>query len=189
MASDRSSALLEPFLPTSPLTLQDSVLAQSGFRFYGRSALTTRRGLHIRAICVLGNEPRDTSTTLHESEVLKDLAAHGPWTDLNIQSALWHGLAPLTDLAKSAAKFAVELQRTMSREQQPTPVYGACSVEVVDVAISMGSLQRGDGPSYNGEWPALRPPCLGTSLPGGGRVYHLGPCQFFFSFSCSLVDC
>jgi|TARA_R110000796_G_scaffold46008_2_gene111300 predicted signal transduction protein with EAL and GGDEF domain len=108
----------------------------------------------------------------HESEVLKDLAAM-VIDQIELQRA-YGRLAPLTDLP-NRSQFAVDLH-DMSREQQPKPVYVLFS-EVVDVA-SMGSLQRVMGPSYMEELARSAGRLLGTSLPKGGRVYHLGPCQF-----------
>lgn len=52
---------------------KDSVLAQSGVRFYAGAPLTTRDGFTLGAMCVLGTEPREI--TDGEKRALADLAA------------------------------------------------------------------------------------------------------------------
>ena len=52
---------------------RDSPLAQSGIRFYAGAPLTTRDGLCLGAMCVLGTEPRKVSDA--EISALTDLAA------------------------------------------------------------------------------------------------------------------
>jgi EAL domain-containing protein (putative c-di-GMP-specific phosphodiesterase class I)/GGDEF domain-containing protein len=52
---------------------RDSVLGQSGVRFYAGAPLTTSDGYTLGAMCVLGTEPRDI--TEQETKALSDLAA------------------------------------------------------------------------------------------------------------------
>ncbi|WP_339650311.1 sensor domain-containing phosphodiesterase [Halopseudomonas pelagia] len=167
--TETSTRLTIPDLLASP-RYKNSVLVQSGIRFYAGAPLTTREGYTLGAICVLGNEPR--YMTDQELAVLQDLAAM-VMDQIELQSA-YGRLDPLTGLP-NRSQFAVDLQ-DMSRERQPKAVYVLFS-EVVDVA-SIGSLQRVMGPAYVEELARSAGRLLGKTLPEGGRVYHLGPCQF-----------
>ncbi|MBQ0776138.1 MAG: EAL domain-containing protein [Pseudomonas sp.] len=167
--TETATGLTIPDLLASP-RYKNSVLVESGIRFYAGAPLTTREGYTLGAICVLGNEPR--SMTAAELAVLQDLAAM-VMDQIELQRA-YGRLDPLTDLP-NRSQFAVDLQE-MSRDHQPTSVYVLFS-EVVDVA-SMGSLQRVMGPAYVEELARSAGRLLGNTLPEGGRVYHLGPCQF-----------
>ncbi|WP_404398940.1 GAF domain-containing protein [Idiomarina loihiensis] len=61
-----------PDLQDSPL-YQNSVLAESGVRFYAGAPLTTRDGYTLGSMCVLGNEPRLINDD--ERALLQDMAA------------------------------------------------------------------------------------------------------------------
>jgi EAL domain-containing protein (putative c-di-GMP-specific phosphodiesterase class I) len=70
--SDTSEVVVVNDLLESPC-YQDSVLADSGIRFYAGAPLTTRDGYTLGAMCVLGQEPRTASE--EEIAVLRDMAA------------------------------------------------------------------------------------------------------------------
>jgi EAL domain-containing protein (putative c-di-GMP-specific phosphodiesterase class I)/GAF domain-containing protein len=70
--ADTAGPLVVKDLLQSPC-YRDSLLAQSGIRFYAAAPLVTREGFSLGAMCVLGTEPRDISP--EEESVLADLAA------------------------------------------------------------------------------------------------------------------
>lgn len=70
--ADTTRAVLIPDLRDHPCYC-DSLLAQSGIRFYAGAPLITREGFCLGAMCVLGTEPRQVSE--QEQAALTDLAA------------------------------------------------------------------------------------------------------------------
>lgn len=70
--ADTAGRLVVPDLLNDPC-YRDSLLAQSGIRFYAAAPLVTRDGFGLGAMCVLGTEPRQISP--EEEGVLTDLAA------------------------------------------------------------------------------------------------------------------
>lgn len=70
--ADTTRAVLIPDLRDHPC-YRDSLLAQSGIRFYAGAPLITREGFCLGAMCVLGTEPRQVSE--QEQAALTDLAA------------------------------------------------------------------------------------------------------------------
>ncbi|NNM70968.1 sensor domain-containing phosphodiesterase [Enterovirga aerilata] len=70
--AETAGPLVVPDLLESP-HYRDSLLAQSGIRFYAAAPLVTRDGYGLGAMCVLGTEPREV--TPEEKHVLVDLAA------------------------------------------------------------------------------------------------------------------
>ncbi|WP_156375682.1 GGDEF and EAL domain-containing protein [Methylobacterium sp. Leaf125] len=70
--ADTTRAVLIPDLRDHPC-YRDSLLAQSGIRFYAGAPLITREGFCLGAMCVLGTEPRQVSE--QEQAALKDLDA------------------------------------------------------------------------------------------------------------------
>lgn len=70
--ADTAGPLVVPDLLKDPC-YRDSLLAQSGIRFYAAAPLVTRDGFALGAMCVLGTEPREIAP--EEEGVLADLAA------------------------------------------------------------------------------------------------------------------
>jgi len=70
--AETAGPVVVPDLLASPC-YRDSLLAQSGIRFYAAAPLVTRDGFGLGAMCVLGTEPREISP--EEEGVLADLAA------------------------------------------------------------------------------------------------------------------
>lgn len=70
--ADTAGSLVVPDLLKSEV-YRDSLLAQSGIRFYAAAPLITREGHALGAMCVLGTQPRQASA--EEQKILVDLAA------------------------------------------------------------------------------------------------------------------
>lgn len=151
---------------------RDSVLADSGIRFYLGAPLVTKTGHCLGAMCVLGTEPR--AVTEAERTTLRDLAAM-VMAQIELQHALGRidpvsGLpnrnqfvSDVCDLALDAPQGAPQLAALVSL---------ATPEELSDAMRVMGSAWLDD--AVGDAAPVLR------MLAGGGKVYHVAPTQFVF---------
>ena len=151
---------------------RDSLLADSGIRFYLGAPLVTKTGHCLGAMCVLGTEPR--MVTEEDRTTLADLAAM-VMAQVELQHALGRidpvsGLSnrnqfvsDLRDLAIGTAEGAPQLAALVSL---------ATPEELSDAMRVMGGTWLDD--TVRDAVPALR------RLAGGGTVYHVAPTQFAF---------
>src|SRR5690606_30829537 len=121
-------------------TYRDSLLAQSGIRFYAGAPLLTKDGYSLGAMCVLGTEPRQV--TAEEIAALKDLSAM-VMAQIDLQHAV--GRVDSSTGLPNYNQFIEDLD-DLSRDA-PGAVYYALSTELVDLSQA-SSLQRVMGPSY-----------------------------------------
>jgi EAL domain-containing protein (putative c-di-GMP-specific phosphodiesterase class I)/GGDEF domain-containing protein len=150
----------------------DSVLGQSGIRFYAGAPLVTREGHGLGALCVLGTEPREV--TEMEVAALKDLAAivmaqielqHAfgridPLSGLPNRSQFLDDLADLASDADGTQRLAALVE--LARPEQISAygrVMGSARVDdlVRDAAHQLGQL-----------------------LEPKRTIYHVGFSQFAF---------
>ncbi len=167
--ADTSAALVIPDLLESDF-YKDSVLAQSGIRFYAGAPLMTRDGYALGAMCVLGTEPR--TATEQEMATLHDLAAM-VMSQIELQHA-YGRLDPLTGLP-NRNQFDEDMQ-DLARSK-PGQQGFALFTDLVDIA-DLGPLQRVMGPSYLDDLAREASASLGAILPPGSRVYTLGASQY-----------
>jgi EAL domain-containing protein (putative c-di-GMP-specific phosphodiesterase class I) len=151
---------------------RDSLLADSGIRFYLGAPLVTKTGHCLGAMCVLGTEPR--VVTDEDRSTLSDLAAM-VMAQIELQHALGRidpvsGLpnrnqfvSDVRDLALDAPQGAPRLAALISL---------AMPEELSDAMRVMGGAWLDD--AVGAAAPALR------TLAGGGKVYHVAPTQFVF---------
>ncbi|WP_292041286.1 sensor domain-containing phosphodiesterase [Massilia sp. UBA6681] len=151
---------------------RDSLLADSGIRFYLGAPLVTKTGHCLGAMCVLGTEPRRVSDA--DRATLADLAAM-VMAQIELQHALGRidpvsGLpnrnqfvSDVRDLGLVTAEGAPQLAALVSL---------ATPEELSDAMRVMGGTWLDD--IVRAAVPALR------RLAGGGKVYHVAPTQFAF---------
>ncbi|TCO76084.1 sensor domain-containing phosphodiesterase [Chromatocurvus halotolerans] len=151
-------------------TYQNSVLAESGMRFYAGAPLTTRDGYTLGAMCVLGTEPR--VATEEELDALRDLAAM-VMAQIDLQHAVGR-IDPTTTLP-NYLQFVEDLE-DLARDRAGSTYY-TLSTELVDLSEA-STLQRVMGPSYLEELSRQAGARLRENLGQATRLYHIGPCQF-----------
>lgn len=169
--SDTSEVLVLPDLLASP-TYHDSLLAQSGIRFYAGAPLITRDGYTLGSMCVLGTEPREISAL--EMNTLKDLAAM-VMSQIELQHAV--GRVDSTTGLANYSQFLDDIE-DMARDREGTDLF-AFNIELIDFQQA-GSLQRIMGPSYLDELSKVAAYNLQQTLRQEAKLYHVGPCQFAF---------
>ena len=160
---------------------RDSVLANSGIRFYLGAPLTTKAGHCLGAMCVLGTEPR--AVTEAERTTLTDLAAM-VMAQIELQHALGR-IDPLSGLP-NRNQFVSDMRDlglvAAEGEPQLAALVSLASPEQLSDAMRvMGSAWLDD--IVRAAVPALR------RLAGDGKVYHVGTTQFalFAPLGASLV--
>ena len=176
--ADTSKVLVIRDLLTSPY-YQNSVLADSGIRFYAGAPLTTRDGYTLGAMCVLGNEPREV--TEQEMTILQDLADM-VMAQIELQHAFGR-LDPLTGLP-NRSQFIEDIQDQAHDDQD-----GQRYVFYTDLFDSsqIRSLQRVMGPSSLDEASRQVATQLQNHLGKGSRLYQIGDCQYAH-FVCAADD-
>ncbi|MCQ4331491.1 sensor domain-containing phosphodiesterase [Stutzerimonas stutzeri] len=167
--ADSSGMLVITDLLASPYYC-DSILAQSGIRFYAGAPLVTRDGYTLGAMCVLGTEPR--GITEQEQSVLRDMASM-VMAQIEMQHA-YGRVDPLTGLA-NRSQFLEDLE-DLGRDRPGTHLF-AFYTDLVDVA-QMISIQRVMGPAFLDKLVRSAASHLQRSLPAGVRLYSVSPCQF-----------
>ncbi len=167
--ADASEVLVVPDLLQSD-HYRDSLLANSGIRFYAGAPLVTRDGYTLGAMCVLGTEPRTASA--EEISALKDLAAM-----VMAQIELQHSVGrvdPVTGLP-NYNQFIDDLD-DLARDR-PDANYYVLSTELIDLSQS-SSLQRVMGPAYLDGLSRAAARLLQQLLGAASKLYQIGPCQF-----------
>ncbi|WP_444678424.1 sensor domain-containing phosphodiesterase [Halomonas sp. E19] len=167
--ADESEVLVVPDLLESP-TYHDSLLAQSGIRFYAGAPLRTQDGYTLGAMCVLDTQPRKIGE--EELRVLQDMAAM-VMAQVELQHAFGR-IDPLSGLP-NRSQFAEDLD-DLSRD---APGESRCAIftEVLDIN-EVSTLHRVMGPSYVDEFARLAGRGLQQALGGENRLYSVGPGQF-----------
>lgn len=149
---------------------RDSVLAESGIRFYAGAPLVTNDGHALGAMCVLGTEPR--GITEQEQRSLQDLAAM-VMAQIDLQHAVGR-VDPITGLP-NYLRFAEDLE-DMARDQPDGQRY-VLTTELVDLE-QINTLQRVMGLSYVEALSKAAAGALRQQLGERAIIYHTGPCQF-----------
>lgn len=168
VADTSAMVVVEDLLQSA--TYRNSVLADSGIRFYAGAPLTTREGYTLGAMCVLGTEPR--VATQGELDALTDLAAM-VMAQIDLQHAV--GRIDAVTALPNYLQFVEDLE-DLARDQPDAPYY-ALSTEVVDLSQA-SSLQRIMGPSYLEDLSRTAAEQIREVLANSTRLYHIGPCQF-----------
>jgi EAL domain-containing protein (putative c-di-GMP-specific phosphodiesterase class I) len=143
---------------------RDSLLAESGIRFYMGAPLMTKAGHCLGAMCVLGTEPR--AVTERERSMLVDLAAM-VMAQIELQHALGR-IDPVSGLPNrnQFVSDVRDLNLVAAGESRLAALVSlATPEELSDAMRVMGSAWLDD---------IVRP------LAGGGKVYHVAPTQFAF---------
>lgn len=151
---------------------KDSVLADSGIRFYAGAPLMTRDGFSLGAMCVLGTEPRDV--TEQELSALHDLSKM-VMSQIELQHAV--GRVDSGTGLPNYLQFVEDLE-DLARDN-PKQTYYAMSVELIDLSEA-SALQRVMGPSYLENLSIAGSEVLQEMLGAKARIYHIGPGQFAF---------
>ncbi|QOR37684.1 sensor domain-containing phosphodiesterase [Billgrantia diversa] len=167
--ADESAVLVVPDLLESP-TYHDSVLAESGIRFYAGAPLQTQEGYTLGAMCVLDTQPREISA--EEVAILQDMAAM-VMAQIELQHAFGR-IDPLTGLP-NRSQFAEDLD-DLGRDDPDKPRC-ALFTEVLDIE-QVSILHRVMGPAYIDELARVAARGLQVALGKAQRLYCVGPCQF-----------
>jgi len=151
---------------------RDSVLAESGIRFYLGAPLVTKSGHCLGAMCVLGLEPRAVSA--EDRVALTDLAAM-VMAQIELQHAL--GRVDPTSGLPNRHQYVSDMRDLALIEAEGEPrlaalVSLASPEELSDAMRVMGSAHLDE--IVRAAVPALR------QLAAGGKVYHVGTTQFAF---------
>ncbi|RUO63854.1 EAL domain, c-di-GMP-specific phosphodiesterase class I (or its enzymatically inactive variant) [Pseudidiomarina planktonica] len=149
---------------------RDSMLAESGIRFYAGAPLMTRDGFSLGAMCVFGTEPRQFNQ--QELDTLRDLAAM-VMAQVELQHAV--GRVDSGTGLPNYLQFVEDLE-DLARDH-PERIYYALSTELVDLSQA-SLLQRVMGPSYLENLSRAGSAKLQQILGEKARVYHIGPGQF-----------
>ncbi|TQK06795.1 EAL domain-containing protein [Herbaspirillum sp. SJZ107] len=152
---------------------RDSILAESGIRFYAGAPLLTQDGYCLGAMCVLGTEPR--AITEPEREALRDLAAM-----VMAQIELRHALGrvdPFSGLP-NRNQFVDDFQDMTADRQQGEERLAA----LVNLASpeQLSNALRAMGPSYLDEVVGEAVRMLKSTIGLDSTVYHISPTEFVF---------
>ncbi|MCC5883873.1 MAG: EAL domain-containing protein [Halomonas sp.] len=167
--ADESKVLVVPDLLQSP-TYRDSLLAESGIRFYAGAPLQTQDGYTLGAMCVLDTQPREISK--EEVALLQDMAAM-VMAQIELQHAFGR-IDPLTGLP-NRSQLAEDLE-DMARDAPGRQQY-ALFTEVLD-SSQVSTLNRVMGPTYVDDLSRLAARGLEEVLGKDQRLYSVGLCQF-----------
>lgn len=151
----------------------DSLLAQSGIRFYAGAPLTTRDGFCLGAMCVLGTAPREVSPA--EMSALADLAAM-VMAQIELQHAFGR-VDPNSGLS-NRNQFIEDLT-DLSRDQ---PQGERRLLVLVDLASAeqLNSAARVMGPAYLDDLVHEAVQVIRTSIGLDRKIYHVAATQFAF---------
>lgn len=177
--ADTSNFLVIPDLLES-VTYQNSVLAESGIRFYAGAPLTTRDGYTLGSMCVLGNEPRQI--TDDERALLHDMAAM-VMDQIELQHAFGR-LDPVTGLP-NRNQFIEDIEDLRRDRQQG--LWYAFHVDLFD-ENQIRSLQRVMGlPSLDSMAREVTE-YLQQQLQHHERLYYIGGCQYLYLVNGDEAD-
>ncbi|UAW99741.1 sensor domain-containing phosphodiesterase [Halopseudomonas nanhaiensis] len=153
-------------------TYRDSVLANSGIRFYAGAPLLTREGYSLGAMCVLGTEPRQA--TSEELAALQDLAAM-VMAQIELQHAFGR-IEPTTGLP-NRSQFAEDLE-DLGRDA-PDDRRFAVFIELLD-SQQISTVQRVMGQTVLDSLSRKVARFLLERLRPKTQVYQLGSCQYVY---------
>jgi EAL domain-containing protein (putative c-di-GMP-specific phosphodiesterase class I) len=152
---------------------RDSVLADSGVRFYAGAPLLTRDGHCLGAMCVLGHEPR--SVTEAERAALQDLAAMA-MAQIELQHALGH-VDPVSGLP-NRAQFVDDFQAlTLDSERGEERLAAFVSLASPE---QLSHAMRAMGAFYLDEIVGEAVRMLRAMADISFTVYHITPIGFAF---------
>lgn len=149
---------------------RDSLLAESGIRFYAGAPLLTEEGYCLGAMCVLGTQPREA--TERELAALKDLAAM-VMAQIDLQHAV--GRVDSSSGLPNYVQFADDLKDIAMDRAGET--WHLLSTELIDLKHA-GALQRVMGSEYLDDLSREAGERLQDHLGPKRRLYHVGSCQF-----------
>ncbi len=166
----------EPLVIPDLLTDQcyrDSPLARSGIRFYAGASLTTREGLSLGAMCVLGMAPRQASAA--ELAALGDLAAM-VMAQIELQHAFGR-VDPLSGLS-NRMQFLEDLEDRAKDCRHGT----GCTAVVMDLASpeQLSSVSRVLGSAFVDDMVHEAALALSAALGPSVKAYHVGATQLAF---------
>lgn len=149
---------------------RDSILANSGIRFYAGAPLLTEEGYCFGAMCVLGTEPREA--TQQELSALQDLASMA-MAQIDLQHAL--GRIDSSSGLPNAVQFDEDLKDLALDHHNG--LWHALSIELIDFE-QVSALQRVLGPEYLDDLSREAAERLQHHLGAARRLYHVGTGQF-----------
>ena len=152
---------------------RESILAESGIRFYAGAPLITQDGYCLGAMCVLGTAPRTLSEV--EREALRDLAAM-VMSQIELRHALGR-VDPFSGLP-NRNQFVDDFQDMtadrMRGEDRLAAVVNLASPEQLSNAL------RAMGPAYLDEIVGEAVRMLKATIGKESTVYHVSPTEFVF---------
>ncbi|MYM30420.1 EAL domain-containing protein [Duganella sp. CY15W] len=168
--ADSSDVLVIPDL-LKDACYQDSLLAESGIRYYAGAPLTTNDGHCLGAMCVLGTEPRDT--TPEEISALCDLAGM-VMAQIELQHALGR-VDPVSGLP-NRNQFIEDFQDLQldaaEGEQRLAVLINLATLEQLAHAVrAMKSSYLDELVTDGARW-------LRAEVGAGHRIYHVATAQF-----------
>ena len=170
MVTDHGAMLVVPDL-LADARLRDSILAESGIRFYAGAPLMTSEGYCLGAMCVLGTEPRQITPA--ESQALKDLATM-VMSQIELQHAFGR-IDPISGLPNRNQFISdfcdIELSEPSGDVRLAALISLASPQQLSDAQRVMGSSHLDE--MVRDAVPQLR-------LAGAGKIYHVGTSQFAF---------
>lgn len=149
---------------------RDSLLAQSGIRFYAGAPLVTREGFGLGAMCVLGTEPRQVSA--QERTALADLAAM-VMAQIELQHAFGR-IEPVSGLPNRHQLFE-DLQD--EARDQPGALRSLVIADAVDTS-RLGQIVRVLGAGAQDDLVRDTSRILKAALRPDAALYQVGPTQF-----------
>jgi len=168
--TDHGGALVIPDLLADDC-FRDSVLADSGIRFYAGAPLNTSEGYCLGAMCVLGLEPRQITEA--ERQALKDLA-----TMVMSQIELQHALGRVDPVSGLPNRNQFISDFTDLELGEPAGDKRLAALISLASPQELSDAQRVMGSGYLDEMVRDAVPQL--RLGGAGKIYHVGSTQFAF---------
>ena len=150
---------------------RDSLLAQSGIRFYAGAPLTTREGYCLGAMCVLGTEPR--AITEDERQALSDMAAM-VMDQIELKHAMGR-IDPMSGLP-NRTQFIDDF-RDLNLDSTKGERYQAVLVSVAN-AEQLSSAVRVMGGAYLDTLMGAAVRSFRTALPYAERMYQVSSSRF-----------
>lgn len=177
--AETTKVLVVPDLLADPV-YRDSQLARSGVRFYAGAPLTTREGFGLGAMCVLGLEPRQASTS--ELASLADLASI-VMAQIELQHAIGR-IDPISGLP-NRTQFIEDLA-DLARDQ---PVPERRLTVLIDLASpeQLSNAIRVMGGTYVDEMIKDAARTIKAAIGSQRTAYHVATTQFAF-LARSVID-
>jgi len=170
--AESSSLLVIPDLLADPC-YRDSPLAQSGVRFYAGAPLITSDGYALGAMCVLGTEPRQASSS--EFASLADLGAM-----VMAQIELQHAFGRVDPLSRMPNRIQfIEDLEDLARDQPERDLRLSTLVDLASPE-QLSDVVRVMGASYLDELIAEAARLIRSAIGVERKAYHVGATQFAF---------